>query len=342
VTVDIGTFPPGPMPESDAGARRRRQRKGFLLLLLLLLLAMLTSVVIWYLIFRQPLPLPPIPESAVPSYATSIYGTSGPMGVAVSTSGDRIYVADTEGDRVVRIFSAGGAQVGVLPPPESALVTGFVPVYLALHPTTGEVWVTDRPTGSLHVYDRDGAYLRQFRPTEAEGGWQPVGVTFDPAGNLYVTDLSRSQRVLKYDPQGVLLLTLGADQGLAFPNGVAVDADGRIYVTDSNNGRLLVFAPDGELLGRVARGAGAGNLGLPRGIAIDNQGRVFVVDSSGQGVVVYGVLDANDQQPKRLGAFMKHGLGDGEFAFPTGVAVDDRGRVYVADTANNRIQVWSY
>jgi hypothetical protein len=43
-----------------------------------------------------------------------------------------------------------------------------------------------------------------------------------------------------------------------------------------------------------------------------------------------------------VGFFGGHGVADGQFAFPMGAATDDRGRVYVADTANSRIQVWSY
>ena len=75
----------------DPGSRRRR-RKIVFLVLLLLGLALLLGLVIWYLLFRQPIPLPPIPATQIPAYSTSIYGPSRPVGVAVSPSGDRIYV----------------------------------------------------------------------------------------------------------------------------------------------------------------------------------------------------------------------------------------------------------
>jgi sugar lactone lactonase YvrE len=217
-----------------------------------------------------------------------------------------------------------------------------VPVYVAVDPTNADVYVSDRPAGAVYVYDRDGTFKSEFRPAVAIEGWQPLGLTFDVDGNLYVTDLAAPARVLEFDASGKLLLTLGAAEGLNFPNGVAVDADGLIYVTDSNNGRLLVFGADGALLSKIGRGAGAGNLGLPRGIAIDGQGRAFVVDSSGQGVLVYRALVSGQEQPEHLGFFGGHGIADGQFAFPMGVAVDAHGRVYVADTANGRIQVWSY
>ena len=49
--------------------------------------------------------------------------------------------------------------------------------------------MTDRPTGAIYIYDRDGRYQRTFRPAAAIEGWQPLGLAFDAAGNLYVTDL---------------------------------------------------------------------------------------------------------------------------------------------------------
>ncbi len=341
MTATPNAIPAGPASVEADPERRRRRRKILALLLLLLALVLLALVIIWYLLFRQPIPLPVIPVDPLPSYATSIYGADDPAGVAVTGSGDRIYVAETGGERVVRVFSAGGVELGVLRPPAT---TGpeHVPVYVALHPTTGDVYVSDRPTGAIHVYDREGVYLREFRPADVVGAWQPIGLLVDADGNVFVTDVAGDHRVLKFDPSGALVHTFGLEQGLLFPNGVAVDADGRLYVTDSNNGRLLVFAADGALVATIGRGAGAGNLGLPRGIAIDPAGRVFVVDSSGQGVTVYSTLEEGATTPEYLGFFGGQGLADGQFSFPMGVAVDDRGRVYVADTSNDRVQVWSY
>lgn len=344
MTADATVLPAGEPAELDTDpGKRRRRRKALVLLLLFLGLLALLGVALWYLLFRQPIPipLPVIPPPAIPTYTTSVYGATGPSGVAVNAAGDRIYVAETKGDRVVRMFDAGGNQLGVLRPPAE---TGpeHVPVYAAVDPTNGDVYVSDRPTGSLYVYDRDGNYKREFRPAEAADGWQPLGLSFDGDGNLYVTDLNGTQRVLKFDSAGNLVATYGADQGLLFPNGVAADKDGRVYVTDSNNGRLIVFEPDGAVAGKIGRGAGSGNLGLPRGIAIDGQGRVFVADSSGQGVQVYAVLVPGDARPDDLGFFGDQGLADGQFAFPMGLAVDGRGRVYIADTGNDRVQVWSY
>ena len=72
-----------------------------------------------------------------------------------------------------------------------------------------------------------------------------------------MTDLAGTQRVLKFDPTGNARPDASAPtEGLIFPNGVAVDKDGRVYVTDSNNGRLLVFDASGALVAKIGRGAG--------------------------------------------------------------------------------------
>lgn len=327
-------------PEEE---RKRRRRKAIILFLLLGLLGILLLLLLWYFLFRQPLPIvPPIPEAQLPGYATSVYGASSPTGVAVTPSGDRIYVTETGGDFAIRIYDGGGDPVGTMQFPAEPAVD-HVPVYLAIDPLTSEVYVSDRPNGAIAIFDRDGAYQRQFTPARPIEGWQPLGLAFDKTGNLYVTDLSgSSDKVLVFDRAGEIIKTIGATANLDFPNGVAVDDAGQVYVTDSNNGRLLVFGPNGQIAGQIGRGAGVGNLGLPRGLAIDGQGRVFVVDSSGNGVLLFRTLGEEDARPEYVGFFGGHGLDDGKFAFPMGVAVDERGRVYVADTANDRVQVWSY
>jgi DNA-binding beta-propeller fold protein YncE len=340
-----------PLPEGGGAGNgtvaeeppRGRRRKAFILIFLLGLLALLVSLAIWYLLFRQPIPIPTIPgEVVMPTYSTALYGASRPMGVATSADGSRVYVGETGGEQIARILDASGNEVGQLLPP---LSTGsdHVPLYLAVHPTTAEVWVTDRATGAIYVYAADGTYQRTFDPGAAIGAWQPLALNFDAAGNLYVTDVSLSpHRVLVFDATGVLTRTLGEDLGMSFPNGVAADAAGNVYVTDGNNGRLLVSGPEGERLAQVGRGVGSGNLGLPRGVVIDGQDRVYVADATGQGVFVYGTLKAGEERLDYYGFFGGEGVQNGAFMFPVGVSVDARGRIYVADSGNDRVQLWSY
>lgn len=340
----VGEVPPaGVGSAEDTEEPRKRRRKFLLLFFLLLAFVALLGLAIWYLLFRQPIPVPVIPgETIMPSYVTSIYGASRPVSVAVTADGSRIVIGETAGDQTARIFDAGGNQVGVLLPPVST-GSSHVPIYVALSPLTGDIYVSDRPTASIYVYDSQGAYLRAFAPPADAPSWQPLALSFDAAGNLYVTDVGElPHRVREFDPAGKQIRVFGQDEGLNFPNGVAVDAAGYAYVTDSNNGRLLVFAQDGSVVAKIGRGSGEGNLGLPRGIALDGQGRVYVVDSSGQAVFVYGQYQEGADRLDYLGTFGTEGIANGAFAYPNGIAVDGRGRLYIADSANDRVQLWSY
>jgi DNA-binding beta-propeller fold protein YncE len=329
---------PGATP--PAGSRRRR------IVLLILLLATLVFLLIaaWYLITRKPLtqfPIPIVPAAVVPHYSHSIYDVVAPTGVAVSADGSRIYATQTEADRQVIGFDASGNQIASLVPPTTG--GDHVPVYVAVHPTTGDVFVSDRPAASIYVFSSDGTFLRTFDPGPRFGGWAPLGLAFDAKGDLFVTNVGAPfESVQQFGPDGKFVRTYGAEGELAFPNGVSVDANGNVYVSDSNNGRLVIFDRMGNKLGLVRRGVGVGDLGLPRGSAIDDAGRIYVADISQQGVQAYQALASGERQPRFIGGFGQAGTADGSFQLPNAVAVDGRGRVYVADWRNNRIQVWSY
>jgi sugar lactone lactonase YvrE len=141
---------------------------------------------------------------------------------------------------------------------------------------------------------------------------------------------------------GTLKQTVGQGFQLDYPNGIAFDTSGNAYVTDSNNGRLLVLDSTGQLLATIGRGSAPGNLGLPRGIAGDDTGRLYVVDATGQFVHMYRVGTTTDWRPTYLAEFGSQGINDGQFEFPNGIATDSRYRIYVTDRENNRVQVWGY
>ena len=150
-----------------------KKRKGAIaaLLIAMVILALLFA---WYLMNRKPLSeLPGLSVAKVPSYQFSIYGTSHPLGVAATASGDRIYVTESDGTRLVRVFDSKGKPAGTLTPPKSTGAS-HIPVYVAINPKTQDVYVSDRVTASIYVYDAKGTYLRTFAPKGDLGGkWAP-------------------------------------------------------------------------------------------------------------------------------------------------------------------------
>jgi Uncharacterized conserved protein len=341
-----GVPPTGTPPtsaESPTSDRRRRIRLilAMLLAILLLLFAIFAA---WYLLFRKPitqLPLPSI-EGVMPGFSFAAYDLDKPLGIAVSADGGRMYVTQTGGGQETVVLDNRGTKVGELKPPTDVSARA-TQLYVAVDPKTGDVYATDRAAGRVNIYGPDGTYRGILVPSPDPGPWQPLGIAFDGDGNLFVSDAGGAfQTVRKLDRSGAVVMTIGAQGFLSFPNGIAVDKTGVIYVTDSNNGRLLVFDANGTKLGLVQRGPASGELSLPRGIAIDDQDHVYVVDAVGQGVQVYRPLAQGDQAPRYVNKFGTEGTVDGAFEFPNGVAVDSRGRVYVADWNNDRIQIWSY
>jgi DNA-binding beta-propeller fold protein YncE len=326
-----------------ASAMKAKKRKIITLVSLLLILILLF---VWYLINRKPLSeLPGLAGEKLPHYQSSIYGSTHPLGVASNAAGDRIYVTESDGERVVRIYDHGGKKLGVLKP-KTVKATGHIPMYVAINPKNQDVYVSDRFSSEIYVYNEAGTFLRVFAPKGDLGGkWAPLGLAFAPDGTLYATDVrgkdSKTHRVVVFGPDGNFLKAMGAPGQLNFPNGIVVDAYGNIEVSDSNNGRLVVFSPDGKMLATISRGIGEGDLGLPRGAAIDDTGRLFVADTSDHMVRAYSI-EKGKPMPTYIGSFGNEGQLDGTFEYPNGVATDKRAHVYITDRENNRVQVWGY
>lgn len=345
--LEVGKFRNGkkgrkrPLTEAE----RRRRKKIAKLLAVLALLAL-----ILYLILRSlggDSSLPGL-ESELPTYDSSIYGVSGPMGVAVSPSGDRIYVTETQGDRLVRVFDESGDEIDALKPPGH---TGSwrMPVYVAVNPVNGDVYVSDRLREVVDVYDDEGEYLRALRPEGELGkGANPLGLAFGPEGDLFMTDVGGGKEdhgVLVFgageEPKPKPERRIGARDTFWFPNGIAINGDGNVYVADSNNGRLAIFDSDGKPATSIRRGVGDGDLGLPRGVAIDSDDHLYVVDTSAHTIKVYRLSDEIGEVPTYIGSFGIEGIDDGTFLFPNGIATDGSGRIYVTDRENGRVQIWT-
>ena len=328
--------------EQDEKKRRRKVIAFFLVLALILVLGALGA---WYLLNRKPLTeLPGLSTAKIPHYERSIYNTTSPLGVAVSPTGDRIYVTDGAPTAKVHVFDKDGKQVATITMPNAKVM--HQPIYVAVDPANQDVFVSDRLTASIYIFDADGTYLSTFEPKGDVGTWAPLAMGFATDGTFYVTDIrgedAKQHRVLVFDKDGVLIRSMGKPGELNYPNGVFADAKGDAYVSDSNNGRLVVFDPTGKIVSEISRGMGDGDLGMPRGVGIDDAGRLFVVDTTDHMVRVYTVGASASDTPTYVGSFGGEGRLDGTFEYPNGLAMDNRAHVYVTDRENNRVQVWGF
>jgi sugar lactone lactonase YvrE len=173
--------------------------------------------------------------------------------------------------------------------------------------------------------------------------------------------------VLKFDASGKLVKSFGAGM-IAFAHGIHVDRDGNIWVTDANDNRpaaargqppsstpatvghqVIKFSPDGKVLMRLGKAGVAGNppdaLTEPNDVVTAPNGDIFVAEGhAGQNANAAPDTVARISKFTRDGKFIKSwgklGSAPGEFRTPHGLAFDSRGRLYVADRGNVRLQIF--
>jgi len=152
----------------------------------------------------------------------------------------------------------------------------------------------------------------------------------------------------RFDPEGRLLKSFGAGL-IAFPHGMHVDREGNVWIADASRPDavglghvVLKFSPDGELLMTLGRqgvaGQGTDTFDQPNDVLVAPNGDIFVADGHGVGGNNRIVKFRSDG--RYLMEWGETGEGDGQFREPHGLAMDSRGRIFVADRGNNRVQVF--
>ncbi|KAF0218767.1 MAG: NHL repeat domain [Geobacteraceae bacterium] len=161
----------------------------------------------------------------------------------------------------------------------------------------------------------------------------PVYVTSDGAGKIYVSD-HVLRGVMVFDLAQKEAHALGGEKTAGMfqlPSGVALDGDGNIYVGDSPKKTITVFdrSENAKAVFDLTK-----DVKSIASIAIDrNRKRLYVPDVQGHKIAVY---DLAGKLLRTIGP--QRGGGDGEFNFPTSVALDKDGNLVVCDSMNARIQ----
>lgn len=194
----------------------------------------------------------------------------------------------------------------------------------------GRLYVCDYGNGRVQVFTTDGAYVRQWAATS------PTGIIVNPVNErVYVASASDVVKVysLAGDSLGSLT-TSGSGVGQTGAQyGIAVDASGNMYVSDSGNDRVEVYSAAGTFLREFgSSGTGDGQLGFPGGVAVDSTGNVYVFDWGLQRVSKF----ANDGT--FLAKWGSTGTAAGSFSDALMLAVGPDDHVYVGDRGNDRIQ----
>jgi DNA-binding beta-propeller fold protein YncE len=173
---------------------------------------------------------------------------------------------------------------------------------------------------------------------------RPTNVAVAPSGDLYVSDGYGNCKVHRFAAGGELIQSWG-EPGTGpgqfnLVHGVAVAADGRVFVADRENDRIQIFSSNGQVLAQWT------DVQRPTNIRFDRDGRVYVSElwwRVGQQSLVHGEIV--EDQPGRASVFDAGGrllarwggpdrLAAGNFVAPHDIAVDSRGDVYVAEVTH--------
>jgi predicted membrane-bound mannosyltransferase/DNA-binding beta-propeller fold protein YncE len=271
-----------------------------------------------------------------------------PRNLEVAPDGS-LYILDTGNHRVLHLSSEGtllntwgeyGSQEsnGGLPG------TLNEPWGISISPE-GDVYIADTWNHRIQKFTAEGDFLLSWgifgQRETPDAFWGPRDVVVDKNGHVYVADTG-NKRIAVFDTEGQFITEFGdvgfGDGEFDEPSGLALDEEGNLYVADTWNQRIQVFSPDNE---------GAAQVFLTKwdvegwyGQSLDNKpyltfgqdsllyvsdpelSRIIVYTPTGEVVATWG-MEGQDQT---------------SLFFPTGLAADQEGGLWVSDTKNNRVQ----
>ncbi len=259
------------------------------------------------------------------------------LGLAVAPLvGWKVWRAVTPVRRGVRLLMFGVAVLGL------ALATGCAP-----RSNSRDVPVESKLFSRAEVIGSRGVGLGQFN--------KPRSVAVDAQDNLYVVDMTG--RVQKFSSNGVFLLSWQMPQtDLGRPKGMGRDREGNVIVVEPHYQRINFFTTDGKLVEQWGRrGTNAGELMMPRSVAVNSRDEIFVTEYGlVERVQIFNIHQGPSNTVASLASggtnrwsapfiktFGRPGNGNGEFNRAEGIAVDAQDRIYVADSCNHRIQIFS-
>jgi DNA-binding beta-propeller fold protein YncE len=308
-----------------------------------------------------PLQADPYEKGTITLPADLIFGAgeqlNAPRDISVAPDSS-IYVADSRNSRILHFDANGnlvqtigqpslGCPYATIPPKDVQVGTFCEPWAVAISPDGQWIYVADTWNHRIQKLSADGKPVMtwgmpNYDPVSSDpfGLWGPRDIIIDSQGHVLVTDTG-NKRVLIYDEDGNFIFQLGGE-GTSVgqfeePVGLALDSAGNLFIADTWNQRVQVFTPSSDKKSYSnpvqwdVSSWSSQSLDNKPYITVDKLGHVFATDPDS-----FRVLEFNTS-----GVFIRtwgeYGSSSTNIGMPSGISVDEEGRIWVSDTANNRI-----
>jgi len=271
------------------------------------------------------------------AYISDTQHLNFPLGLFIDGN-DNLYITEGHGARLLKFRTSDKAlllTIGVAGLRLGERGTLVEPRDVAVDPA-GNIWIADGNV--VYQYDSTGNYLNQIGAEIGSGNYQfnyVGGVAFDSTGRLYVSDTDNHRiQVYTFDPNGkpVYFATIGEtgvpgsdNNHFWWPAKIAMDSFDRLYIADDGNFRIQRCTYAGgtswtcsRFHGTGSEGNGADQLGWAWGLGVDRNNNVYIADSTNNRV-------------KKCDPNGNCSIFATNLNFPTDVAVDSTGKVYICN-----------
>jgi hypothetical protein len=279
----------------------------------------------------------PTPVLPLGSFAVSDTSglTEGPGGIAVNSAGTRVYLsfnyeATANFDSNMQIWTSTDG-INYSSSGTTVVLSGGCPHGLAID-ASGDFYVADGCQGPVDKYSSTGSPLS---PTFT-GVSATSGVAVDSNGHVYAA--GNSSPIFAFNSSGTTVGGWPITGGYGDPSLACNSAGTTIFVAPFEGGsQIFLYSAAGASLGTWGSGAGSFS---PGGLAVapagsPDAGNLYVVDDENEQILEFGPTGTF------LGSWGSSGTALGQFAFPSGIAVDGAGHIYVADFSGQRVQIFA-